>query len=274
MIFFLSRELQAALAPRRSFEEVMALEGPPIRAKEGRRTFRLELGGRGYFFKIHSGIGWREIFKELLSLRKPTVSALAEKRAIEAVTRLGIPTMTVAGYGERGSNPARLQSFIVTEEIADTATLEELCADWRRKPPAFAQKQRLLRTVADIARRLHESGINHRDFYLNHFRLQRDRLYLMDLHRAQLRASIPRRWRIKDIGALYFSAADIGLTRRDFLRFVRLYTGKPLRRSLREDAAFWSAVTRRAEKYYRREWQRPMISVSTRSTVTSSRHSL
>lgn len=272
--FFLSRELQAALGARRSFEDVMALEGPPIRAKEGRRTFRLELGGRGYYFKIHNGIGWREIAKELVSLRRPTVSALAEKRAIEAVTRLGIPTMTLAGYGERGSNPARLQSFIATEEIAGTVTLEDLCADWPRKPPSFALKQRLLRTVADIARRLHEHGINHRDFYLNHFRLQGERLYLMDLHRAQLRAAIPRRWRVKDIGALYFSAADIGLTRRDLLRFARLYTGKPLRETLRDDAAFWRAVTRRAEKFYRREWKRPMTSVSTRSTVTSSRHSL
>jgi len=274
MIFFLSRELQEALAPRRSFEEVMALEGPPIRAKEGRRTFRLELRGRGYYFKIHSGIGWREILKELGSLRKPTVSALAEKRAIEAVTQLGIPTMKLAGYGERGSNPARLQSFIVTEEIADTVTLEDLCAEWPRKPPGFAQKQRLLRTVADIARRLHENGINHRDFYLNHFRLQGERLYLMDLHRAQLRASIPRRWRVKDIGALYFSAADIGLTRRDLLRFARLYTGKSLRETLREDAAFWRAVAKRAARFYRREWKRPMTSPSTRSTVTSSRHSL
>ena len=274
MIFFLSPELQSALAPRRSFEEVMALEGPPIRAKEGRRTFRLELGGRGYFFKIHNGIGWREIAKELFSLRKPTVSALAEKRAIEAVTRLGIPTMTVAGYGERGSNPARLQSFIVTEEIAATVTLEDLCADWPRRSPSFGQKQKLLREVAGIARRLHEHGINHRDFYLNHFRLQGDRLYLMDLHRAQLRAAIPRRWRVKDIGALYFSAADIGLTRRDLLRFARLYTGKSLKETLRDDAAFWRAVTRRAEKFYRREWKRPMTSASTRSTLTSSRHSL
>jgi heptose I phosphotransferase len=274
MIFFLSRELQAALAPRRSFDEVMALEGPPIRAKEGRRTFRLELGGRGYFFKIHSGIGWGEILKELASLRTPTVSALAEKRAIEAVTRLGIPTMALAGYGERGRNPARLQSFIVTEEIANAVTLEELCADWPRRPPGFAQKQKLLRTVADIARRLHEHGINHRDFYLNHFRLQGERLFLMDLHRAQLRPSIPRRWRVKDIGALYFSAADIGLTRRDLLRFVRLYTGKPLRQTLKDDAPFWRAVTRRAERFYRREWKRDMTSASTRSTVTSSRHSL
>jgi heptose I phosphotransferase len=274
MIFFLSRELQAALAPRRSFDEVMALEGPPIRAKEGRRTFRLELGGRGYFFKIHSGIGWGEILKELASLRTPTVSALAEKRAIEAVTRLGIPTMALAGYGERGRNPARLQSFIVTEEIANTVTLEDLCADWPRRPPGFAQKQKLLRTVADVARRLHEHGINHRDFYLNHFRLQGERLFLMDLHRAQLRPSIPRRWRVKDIGALYFSAADIGLTRRDLLRFVRLYTGKPLRQTLKEDAPFWRAVTRRAQRFYRREWKRDMTSASTRSTVTSSRHSL
>ena len=138
MIFFLSPGLQAALAPRRTFDEVMALEGPPIRAKEGRRTFRLELAGRGYFFKIHSGIGWAEILKELASLRMPTVSALAEKRAIDAVTRLGISTMTVAGYGERGRNPARLQSFIVTEEIADAPTLEDLTADWRSRPPALA----------------------------------------------------------------------------------------------------------------------------------------
>ena len=274
MIFFLSPQLEAALAPRRSFDEVMALEGPPIRAKEGRRTFRLELGGRGYFFKIHNGIGWREIAKELASLRKPTLSALAEKRAIEAVTRLGIPTMTVAGYGERGSNPATLQSFIATEEIADAPTLEELTAEWPRTPPSFGRKQQLLRTVADIARRLHEHGVNHRDFYLNHFRLQGERLFLMDLHRAQLRASIPRRWRVKDIGALYFSAADIGLTRRDLFRFMRLYSAKPLRATLRDDAWFWRAVTRRAERFYRREWKRAMTSVSTRSTVTSSRHSL
>ena len=96
----------------------------------------------------------------------------------------------------------------------------------------------------------------------------------MDLHRAQLRPAIPRRWRVKDIGALYFSAADIGLTRRDLLRFMRLYTGKPLRRTLTEDAAFWRAVTSRAGKFYRREWKREMTSASTRSTVTSSRHSL
>lgn len=274
MTFYLSRELQAALAPRCSFDEVMALDGPPIRAKEGRRTFRLELAGRGYFFKIHTGIGWHEILKELTSLRRPTVSALAEKRAIDAVHSLGIPTMTVAGYGERGSNPARLQSFIVTEEIADTVTLEDLAADWRHKPPPFAQKQQLLRTVAGIARRLHEHGINHRDFYLCHFRLQGDRLFLMDLHRAQLRPAIPRRWRVKDIAALYFSAADIGLTQRDLLRFARLYSGRPLRESLKQDAAFWRAVVKRAEKFYRREWKRGMISVSTRSTVTSSRHSL
>jgi heptose I phosphotransferase len=202
------------------------------------------------------------------------VSALAEKRAIEAVTRLGIPTMKLAGYGERGRNPARLQSFIVTEEIAGTVTLEELCADWPARPPLFAEKQRLLRTIADVARRLHENGINHRDFYLNHFRQQGERLFLMDLHRAQLRPAIPRRWRVKDIGALYFSAADIGLTRRDLLRFMRLYTGKPLRRTLEEDAGFWRAVARRARKFYRREWKREMTSASARSTVTSSRHSL
>ena len=280
MIFDLSRELRTALgsgaSARETFDAVMRLQGATLRAKEGRRTFRLELGGRAYFFKIHHGIGWREIAKELASLRLPTLSAMSEKRAIDAVRELGIPTMTVAGYGERGLNPARRESFIVTEEIADALTLEELTADWRRQPPAFARKQSLLREVAGIARRLHEHGINHRDFYLCHFRLQRGQLFLMDLHRAQRRPSIPRRWRVKDVGALYFSAADIGLTRRDLFRFMRLYSGKPLRAALREDAAFWRAVRARAEKFYRREWNRamPSTAASISSTPTSARHSL
>ena len=96
-IFELSKDLAAAL---QSFDAVMRLEGETLRAKEGRRTFRLELGGRAYFFKIHHGIGWREIAKELASLRLPTLGAMSEKRAIDAVRALGIPTMTVAGYGE------------------------------------------------------------------------------------------------------------------------------------------------------------------------------
>ena len=31
------------------------------RDREGRKTLRLELEGRGFFLKFHRGVGWREI---------------------------------------------------------------------------------------------------------------------------------------------------------------------------------------------------------------------
>lgn len=43
------------------------LQGNVLRALEGRRTLRIEIAGRGYFLKIHRGIGWREIIKNLYS---------------------------------------------------------------------------------------------------------------------------------------------------------------------------------------------------------------
>jgi heptose I phosphotransferase len=93
---------------------------------------------------------------------------------------------------------------------------------------------------------MHQGGVNHRDFYLCHFLLHLDppptpehfRLSLIDLHRAQLRARTPRRWRDKDLAALYFSVLDIGLTKRDLLRFLAAYFARPLRLLLREEAPY------------------------------------
>ena len=47
---------------------------------------------------------------------------------------------------------------------------------------------------------------------------------------------MPRRWRDKDLAGLYFSVLGIGLTQRDFLRFLRVYFARPLRAILREEA--------------------------------------
>lgn len=255
------------LPREQTFDHVMRLQGEAIRAKEGRHTYRIQLGERAYYIKIHHGIGWREIIKELLSLRLPIVSALNEKKAIDFLHAHNITTVTLAGYGQRGSNPANMQSFIITDALQDSVTLKDVTEKWPTQPPAYKEKQALLQSVVHIARAMHAAGMNHRDFYLCHFRMlttdgfvddNAPPLYLMDLHRAQLRSAVPLRWCIKDIAALYFSASDIGLTTRDFYRFMRLYRGTNLRTTLREDASFWLAVRKRAERFYQRDWRRPM----------------
>ena len=112
---------------------------------------------------------------------------------------------------------------------------------------------------------MHGGGVNHRDFYICHFLLHLDpvpspanfKLSLIDLHRAQIRNKTPRRWRDKDLAGLYFSALEIGLTRRDVLRFLRAYFERPLRVILREEAALLARLEREAQRLmarYRRKY--------------------
>ena len=242
------------------FAAVEGLAGEVFRALEARRTLRSEVAGRGYFVKIHRGVGWLEIIKNLLLLRLPVLGAQNEWLAIRRLTKLGVDTMRVVAYGRRGRNPARQLSFIITEELAPTASLEDFCVDWARNPPAIGLKRALISRVAEMARAMHLGGVNHRDFYICHFLVHleppptadRLRLSLIDLHRAQIRDRTPRRWRNKDLAALYFSALDIGLTRRDLLRFLVVYFARPLRRVLREEAPLLAELTRAAQRLQER----------------------
>jgi heptose I phosphotransferase len=251
------------------FAEVQALRGDVYRSKEGRTTLRFVRSGNGYFLKLHRGVGWGEIAKNLLQLRAPVLGAQNEWCAIEHLHRLNVDTMTLVACGKRGWNPARQLSFLVTEELTDMVSLEDFCEPWLAHPPTLAVKRRLIEQVAQVARVVHGSGMNHRDFYLCHFLmplgwdgLAPPRLYLIDLHRAQIRAKTPRRWLVKDLASLYFSALDIGLSQRDILRFLRCYTGMPLKQVLR-DRAFWSRVCARTRQLYRRDFNRqPVLPLS------------
>lgn len=242
-MIYLEEPLRSLWAGQDAFAAAETLQGEVLRALEGRRTLRTEIAGRAYYAKIHRGIGWGEIFKNLFSLRLPVLGAGNEWRALRRLTALGVDTMRPVAFGKRGGNPATQHSFIITEELAPTISLEDFCRNWPAVPPAPALKRALIERVATMARRMHKGGVNHRDFYICHFLLHlpvdpaAPKLSLIDLHRAQVRRQTPRRWRDKDLAALYFSALEIGLTRRDFLRFLKTYFGRPLRAILRDEAA-------------------------------------
>ena len=253
----MARALAAVNAKADAFEQVMALSGVVFRDAPARRTLRFELLGKSYFAKLHSGVGWREIFKNLLTLRLPILSAMAEVHAIRKFNELGIPTTPLVAYGCRGISPASLQSFVITEDLGDIISLETLCADWKNNPPDARLKRRLIVAVAKIARTLHGNGLNHRDFYICHFCLDKQRLisgeihlYLIDLHRVGIRDKIRPDVRMKDLAALYFSAMDAGLNKRDYLRFLRTYRQRPLHEVLSSEHNFWEKVEKRAIQLY------------------------
>lgn len=256
MKLVLDEPFKTLWAGRDAFVEVEALQGAVFRELEARRTLRTEVHGRGYFVKIHRGVGWGEIFKNWSTLKKPVLGADQEWRAIAALTTANVPTMTAVAFGERGVNPANRHSFIITEELAPTISLEDFSRDWLSNPPPAALKHALIQRVAEMTGRMHRAGVNHRDCYICHFLLHTDsppapgdfRLSLIDLHRAQIRRNVPRRWRDKDLAGLYFSALEIGLTRRDKLRFLKHYFQRPLRNILAVEAVLLAMLERKAAR--------------------------
>jgi hypothetical protein len=141
--------------------------------------------------------------------------------------------MTLVGYGERGSNPARKQSFVITEALEETASLEDFCGAWEQDPPVTGAgirlKRELIKRIAGVSRLMHSNGINHRDYYICHF--------LLDISADVLTM-------------LYFSSMRIGLTWHDIYRFMSEYRDKPLRDTLAADARFWSRCRLRAYNLY------------------------
>jgi len=245
------------------FDQIMHLQGDAYRNVTSRRTIRIVLDGHGYFAKLHFGIGWGEIVKNLMQFRLPVVGARTEWLAIQRFAELGVATMSIAGFGERGLDPAGRQSFLITDELAETISLEDYCRFWRDTPPSPRLKRSIIEKVAGMTRQLHENGVNHRDLYICHFLMKEASanpdaspeqidLFIIDLHRVQIRSKTPRRWRIKDVAGLHFSSMDIGLTRRDLFRFMRLYRGRPLREQFSREQGFWRAVERKALQLYQK----------------------
>lgn len=244
------------------FDQLMALKGECFRQQKGRFTQRIKLNGKVYFIKQHFGVGLRELWKNLITLRLPVLSARPEWLAIKRLKDLQIKTPNLVGFGMRGINPARLQSFLLMEALAPMISLEELTQTWQQNPPPFHFKRGLIKAVAEIARLLHAHGMNHRDFYLCHFLLDLSQgaaafyslpisLYLIDLHRVQIRDKVPRRWLIKDLAGLYFSSKGIGLTRHDYFYFIKTYSQAALQSIFSAKYRFWLKVQKQGERLYR-----------------------
>jgi hypothetical protein len=246
-------EIKPHLVGHDAFSAMMNLSGKVFRDVRGRKTMQLMLGGKSYFIKQHFGVGWAEIIKNLLSFKKPILGAMTEVNAIQKLNEIGIATTPLAAYGVSGCNPATEQSFILTDDLGDIVSLEDLCLTWARNPPNIKFKRRLIIEVAKLARKLHERGVNHRDFYLCHLCLDAEllkneeiKLYLIDLHRMLIHRSASQKHSMKDMAALYFSSMDVGLSPRDYLRFKRYYgQGFSICTS-----HFWRQVEARAQKLY------------------------
>lgn len=213
-----------------TFGEFMALEGRVVRSVPSRQTSQVLLDGQSFFIKKHLGVGWWEIFKNLLVGKRPIIDAHTERLAIQKLTQAGIKTTPLAAYGQRGSCPATRQSFLLTHDLGDILSIEDICLDCENHPPSVKLKRKLIREVALVTKRMHRAGIHHRDFYICHICFQQADLHaeqipliVIDLHRATAHSHLSVKAMIKDIAALYSSVMHVGLSKSDLMRFCSIY---------------------------------------------------
>lgn len=256
-------EYQRLFKDHSEFDDFFQIQGDEYRRGVGRVTLRFELQGQGFFIKRHSGIGWREIFKNLSQGKLPVPSAVNEWKALKHLRMLDISTLEPVACGKRGLNPATQHSFLVTRALQETTSLEDVVVDWRKRSDYFLIKRCLIRQVAIMARRCHRNGLNHRDMYICHIHVKNKwlrnpsgdpELFLIDLHRAQIRSAVPLRWKVKDIASLYFSAMGGGITRQDLLRFAHIYFDGDVREACQRHLHFWKMVDERVRQLHQK-WQ-------------------
>ena len=240
------------------FAAVWAQPGKTYRQYEQRRTFRF-IGPKGvaYFAKLHDGAGWRHIMKNAAILRPFVLGARNEFVACRHLAAHGIRVPRVAGFGQRGVNPARLRSFVICEALDDFESLNGHAKNLLETGSAITLRRDVIREVALVTRAMHASGVNHRDYYIWHLMVDTRRfaageveLAIIDLHRAQVRRIVPDRWRKRDLAALLYSAGSNGSvpSLRDLFRFVRDYTGERPAVAIRRHRRFWERVVVRSAK--------------------------
>ena len=193
-----------------------------------RITLRFDLDDNGvsrpFYIKRHGRSSWKEYLKPLLRLTWPILGARNEWNAILDFHEIGLPTMTPVAFGESGSD-----SFLITESLENCEKLSQVLANSKQANPADLDRTQIIRSVASLAKTMHDAGLHHQDFYLGHLMQSREppeTIYIIDLGRVQKQKPLSQRWIVKDLAQLNFSASGVPLLER--LRFLREYLGRPL----------------------------------------------
>ncbi|NLF41030.1 hypothetical protein GX586_16425 [bacterium] len=250
-------------SPAWSFDAFMALrDGTLVTRKRGRTVLGIQVGDVPWYLKRHTHTSLLAAVRRLLRAGRRMSNARLEWDAVAMLESIGIPTVLSVAMGERFR--ARFwerSSFYVSAGLRGGESLETLAA--RNTPLSFDARRLLAERVGRLARRLHASGLVHRDFYLGHIYVVGElggayRLHLLDLQRIRLGARLFNRWSRKDIAALYFSSLALPtVTRTDRLRFLLAYAGAErldgrVKRFARRVAAKAARVARHTEKLLER----------------------
>ena len=151
-------------------------------------------------------------------LRRRSLSpGMAEFKNICDFREYHLATVTPVAAGQRHVGRLRYESFLMTEDVAPYISMEELILSHPERlngPDGFDTKRLIITAVAHLARSMHDSGFNHRDFNATHILIAPGEeagdhyLGLFDLQRVDRKKWMRFRWMIKTMAELFYSMPD------------------------------------------------------------------
>jgi len=176
-----------------------------------------------------------------------------ESVSASQLTAAGLNTPKTIAYGEQWEALFEKRSFVITEKIPDAESLERKLPDCFNKQPTIANLKRRRHFIAQLAgfiKKFHDTNYRHRDLYFSHiFHSDNNKFYLIDLARAFKPLILRRRFQLKDIAQVYYSAPGRYFSNTDRLRFYLGYRSQ--RKLTSNDKVFIRKVINKVKRMER-----------------------
>ena len=193
--------LPPELAGEGALERIFAHQPcAPMRQVAGRATFAWP-GATGIVVKRYARSEWRDLAGDWLRGIQPRSAGRREALNLDLLAQDGIEVPRALGTWDQGRAFGDAPSALAMQRIEHDCHLRQLA----ERDPAAARGW--LEALADMVAKLHAAGWYHRDLYLQHVVIDRERncLVLLDVGRARKDRRVARRWLVKDVAALWHS---------------------------------------------------------------------
>jgi heptose I phosphotransferase len=197
------------------------------------------------YIKRYKPLPLKEYFKSVTSFRPiHPKGACHEWDAILAFHKNCLPTMEPIAVAETAHGTCNL-TLGITNYKRGSEIFEDL-----NKNHNPERKKKLIEKIAILAKNMHNAGFGHQDFYLVHMFIKEqndDEIFLIDLQRLIMQKRLSKRWRIKDLAQLYYSAAPF-VNNEDIELFWNIYS-----EGLSNSESLLSAIKKKMQKIKRHD---------------------
>ncbi len=192
-----------------------------------RVKFKADDGGGFMFMKRYKQTPVLRQIRNWISHKNRALTADYDRLSSEELSAAGINTPKTIAYGGRWKGVFEDCSFYICREIEDADSLERKLPDCftnEKKGELVNEKKQFICALAEFVKKFHDTGFRHRDLYLAHiFYGSNGKFHLIDLHRCFRPGFLSKRFLVKDIAQLFYSAPGKYVSNCDRMRFIRSY---------------------------------------------------